>query len=382
MGGSTGIATAIQGGHVAWIVPEYKNGLPLWRWLRSVLANIERRGGCRIRQAERIIEFPLSGGFIGIFSAKNADAIRGWAFHYVVVDEAAKIMESVWEEVLLPTLADHDGSALLISSPAGKNWLYRQYLQGLQAGSGVKSWMHPTNANPLPNIQRAFALVKERVERGDYLRRVFEQEWLAMFIDDFGGVFENVRACASGIQIEEPERHHRYAIGADWGKHDDYTVLLVRDIDEHRVVHFQRSNGLSYTIQKERLRNLMGRFDPEITVAERNSMGEPIIDDLQSEGFKIVPFHTDNASKKKGVDLMALEFAKKDRTIMADERAIAEYENFSARRTLNGLTRFEAANGFHDDIVMADLFATWGSYEVEGKTMTMEDAEYLERLLA
>ncbi|HWP87844.1 MAG TPA: hypothetical protein VNM70_08200, partial [Burkholderiales bacterium] len=69
MGGAISLACANAGAHVAWVVPTYKNGRPLWRWAESATAPLTR-SGVRVNRSERLIEFP-SGGFLSIYSADN-----------------------------------------------------------------------------------------------------------------------------------------------------------------------------------------------------------------------------------------------------------------------------------------------------------------------
>lgn len=176
------LACAGAGGHVAWVVPSYKNGRPLWRAAEASAARL-KAPHVRLNRAERTIEFS-NGGFLAIYSADNPDAIRGEAFNLVVLDEAAKIAEEAWTDVIQPTLADVDGDAILISTPRGRNWFWREYQRGISDGVETKSWTAPSSDNPSPQIQRAAMLARERVPDSTY-----RQEWLAEFVEDSATVF-------------------------------------------------------------------------------------------------------------------------------------------------------------------------------------------------
>lgn len=177
------MACASAGGRVAWIVPTYKNGRSLWRAVEGVAGRMGKKY-VRVNRTDRTIEFLESGGFIGIYSADNPDAIRGDAFNLVICDEAARIPEEVWTEVIQPTLADADGDAILISTPKGRNWFWREYQQGLMVKPDIKSWRAPSSDNPSPQIQRAAALAKTRVPD-----LVYRQEWEAEFVEDSATIF-------------------------------------------------------------------------------------------------------------------------------------------------------------------------------------------------
>src|SRR5215207_7101537 len=130
LGGSAALGTARAGGHVAWVVPTYRNGRPLWRWAEKVVAPMRRARMASVNRTERTIEFHDTGGFLGVYSMDNPASILGEAFNLVIIDEAARIPEEAWTEAIQPTLADVDGDAILISTPKGRNWFWREWQRG------------------------------------------------------------------------------------------------------------------------------------------------------------------------------------------------------------------------------------------------------------
>lgn len=178
MAGATALSTAAAGGRVAWVVPTYRNGRPLWRWAEAACAPLVRRDLVRLNRAERTIEFPESDGFLGIYSDDNDAGIRGEWFNLAILEEAAQIAEATWTDVVQPTLADADGDAIIISTPKGKNWFWREWQRGLSQMDGeIAAFTAPTSDNPSPSIRQAAALARERVPDATY-----RQEWLAEFV--------------------------------------------------------------------------------------------------------------------------------------------------------------------------------------------------------
>jgi predicted phage terminase large subunit-like protein len=185
LAGTVALLAASQGAKVAWVVPTYRNGRPLWRWAEAATAQLRKARLVDVNRTERTMDFLPSGGFLGIYSADNDSAIRGDWFHLVIVDEAARIPETTWSEVVQPTLADADGDALLISTPAGKNWFWREWQRGRQQMDREQAaFTAPSSANPNERIQRAAALAHVRVPEN-----VYRQEWLAEFVDAATSVF-------------------------------------------------------------------------------------------------------------------------------------------------------------------------------------------------
>lgn len=352
MGGCISLATASQGGKVAWVVPTYKNGRPLWRWAESAVAPLRKAGLAEVSRTDRMISF-TGGGFLGIYSADNPDSVRGEAFHVVIVDEAARIPEEVWTDAIQPTLADVGGDAILISTPKGRNWFWLEHNRGASGGDVVASWTAPSIHNPNPRIQAAALLARERVPE-----RTYRQEWLAEFVEDGGGVFQGVRACATATPQTERIQGHEHVMGVDWGKVNDATVISVIDITAMQQVYVQRLRQIDYHLQLQMLQHVYQRFKPGVVRPERNSMGEPLVEQLIRMGMPVRPFVTTNETKAEAIEALQLAFQNKTIRILPDDVQLAELEAYEIlKRTTNGQPVYGAPQGMHDDYVMALAFA-------------------------
>lgn len=351
LGGVLTMNVVRQHGRAAWVVPTYKNGRSLWRWAQSIAAPMRRYFD--ISKTERTIS-THRGGFFGIYSADNADSIRGEWFHLVVIDEAARVSEADWTDAIQPTLADADGEAILISTPRGRNWFWREWQAGQIHSSEIASWRAPSSDNPSPRIQDAARKAQRRLPE-----RSYRQEWLAEFLEDGGGVFRNVRAVATGKQ-QGPKPNTQYVYGVDWGRQVDYTAISIWDAGEQREVLLDRFNTIEYIQQKGRLLSYTERYPPQVIIAEQNSIGVPIIEDLIRMDLPIQPFVTTNATKAQIIDDLALAFEQQHIQLLDDAVGIAELEAFEAQRLPSGLTRYSAPEGMHDDTVMARAMAHSG----------------------
>src|SRR5437879_5876088 len=60
LGASLVCSHARRGGRCAWVVPEYKNGRPLWRMVRQAMAPLKAKGRVRISETERAATFEAS----------------------------------------------------------------------------------------------------------------------------------------------------------------------------------------------------------------------------------------------------------------------------------------------------------------------------------
>lgn len=353
MAGSAGLSCAEAGAAVAWVVPTYKNARPVWRFCERLVGHLD--GIVTVNRTERVIEFPR-GGWLAVYSADNDVGLRGEAFDLVIIDEAAQVGEDTFTDVILPTLADRDGRCILISTPKGRNWFWREWQAAKSDGKDRAAFQAPSSANPMPTIKRAAEMARARVSD-----RTYRQEWLAEFVDDGGGVFRGVRVAAVSERQVGAEEHHAYVFGVDWGRTGDFTVISVIDATLKRQVAQERFTDVDYAIQTSRLRALAEGFKPDTIIAEANAMGGPLVEQLQRMALPVQPFTTTNASKAEAVDALALAFERGDLSILPDEQLIAELEAFESDRSPSGLIRYGAPAGMHDDCVMALALAWQGT---------------------
>ncbi|MBU0607447.1 MAG: hypothetical protein KKI08_06145, partial [Armatimonadetes bacterium] len=346
LGGRIVMEVLRQHGKVAWIAPTYKNSRPLWRWAVNAAAPAAKAGRMRVNQGDRTIE-TTGGGMLAVYSGDNIDSIRGEAFHLAVLDEAAMLGPEAWSDAIMPTLADYDGDALLISTPKGQNWFWQEYVRAQGDGRESAAWTAPSNANPIPAIQRAYEKARNLVSA-----RTFQQEWDAQFITD-GSVFRNPRALATATPQSERVAGHSYIIGVDWGRTDDATVFAVIDATTRELVALDRMTAVDYALQTGRLRALAERFDAAQIVAEQNSMGGPLVEQLLAEGLPVLGFVTTNQSKARIIDGLALAFERAELALLPDPRLLAELEAYASEQLPGGAIRYSAPAGMHDDCVMA-----------------------------
>lgn len=346
------LTCADMGAQVAWIAPTYKNSRPLWRAAERAIAPVAQH--LTVRRAEREIMFP-SGGALYVYSADNPDGIRGMAFDVVIVDEASRVSEEAWTDAIQPTLADRGGRAVLISTPHGRNWFYREWLRGKSMSDKLASFQSPTSDNPSPQIREAFERARETVSD-----RTFRQEWLAEFVDDGGGVFRGVRDAMRATRLDSPKPDTTYVAGLDWALSNDYTVLTIIDQSTREVVHVDRFTGMDYAVQRNRIAALCERFGVYVIVAESNAMGKPNNDMLRAQNIRVRDFNTSNVSKAAIIEGLAAAFDHRSIAIYDDRALIEELEAYEAERLPSGQMRYGAPEGVHDDMVMS-LALAWSA---------------------
>src|SRR5258708_18855818 len=98
-----------------------------------------------------------------------------------------------------------------------------------------------------------------------------------------------------------------------------------------------RSNRVDYMIQCERLKALVEQWQPIQIIAEQNSIGQPVIEQLTRDGLRIQPFTTTNASKAQAIEALALAFERGEIRILSGPGLVSELVAYQAERLPSGL---------------------------------------------
>lgn len=355
LGVYTCLDVASQGKRAWWVAPTYKMGAVGWRPLQRMGYKI----GAHIRRSGQTIKLP-NGGEVTVRSADDPNSLRGEGLDFVVLDECAYMREEAWTEAIRPALSDRQGHAMFISTPKGRNWFWRIFQLGTTE-SDWESWQLPTSSNPYvfeAEIATAQATLPEMI---------FKQEYLAEFLEDSGAVFRNIQATATADRHPSPGDHrgHDVYFGVDWGKQNDFTVIVGVCSICRTMILFDRFNQIDYAFQSERLDVHRDRWKPKGILPERNSMGEPIIEQLLRKGMPILTGHdgqpgfmTLGSTKPQLVEDLALAIEKQDIRIMNEPILISELLAFERELLPSGKFRYQAPDGLHDDSVIS-LALAW-----------------------
>ena len=350
----------LEGYPVGWFSPTYKMLLDVWRDIVQALTPYTTRKNVQERRIET-----ATGGTLDMWSLDKPDTARGRKYARVVVDEAAMVpnLMDAWQFVIRPTLVDYQGDGYFLSTPKGRNGFWQMYQWGIDGErSEWGAWQMPTSDNPYISDIEIEAMHNTMPER------IYQQEILATFIDDAGGVFTRVMDAATATPLERDDRSNQYVIGVDWGRQNDFTVITVLDINKREMVFIDRFTQIDYNIQASRLKAVHNRFPNSTIIAEYNSMGGPIVERLQMEGLPISAFTTTSKTKEPLIRALESAFANGEISILPDPVLIGELQAYEQEQ-MTTYWRFGAPEGMHDDCVMS-LAMAWhgiaGSWRVVG----------------
>lgn len=347
--------TVISGGFVGWSAPVYRQVLDDYRALENVLAPIIKRKSASEMRIETI------KGIIEFWSLDKPDSIRGKRYHRFIVNEAGFVPDllAIRNNIIMPTLIDFQGDEWHSGTPKGMNGFFTLFNQ---QGEDWARWQMSSYSNPhvpATELDSLKTLIPERA---------FQQEIMAQFLEDGGGVFRNVRGASTLQPLERGEDGRQYVIGVDWGRSNDATVFCVLDAVSKAQVYLDRMTDTDYASQRNRLKALSGRFNRAHVIAEANSMGQPNIESLQNAGVSISPFTTTNATKANIIQALELAFERGEILLLNDELQINELTAYQSEKLPSGLIRYGSPEGLHDDTVMA-LAMAWSGVSADNWLM-------------
>lgn len=352
------IYMVMEGQNVWWVNPTFDNTTEAWQDFLNFFEQFVPRD--HINKSRREIITP-TGGRLRMIGANNFK--RGSGINHVFIDEAAFIdLEDLWSYQLRPMLVESKGGATFLSSTNGRNGFWRLYQMGLDPEEPQwASWHFTSYDNPLLDPAELDDIKRHTTER------VFKQEYLAEFLEDGGAVFRNLQACV----VSDAEQAGAVIIGADWARHNDFTVLTAIDRQTHHVLEIDRFNQIDWTLQRGRLEAMYKRHNAQSVWAETNSIGEPNIEELRKSGLNVRGFTTTASSKPGLINSLALAFEQEDIGIPNDPKLLGELQAYSIERLPSGNFRYNAPAGMHDDMVISLALAWHG---VSQGTIRVESA--------
>jgi hypothetical protein len=344
-----------------WAAPTYRQLLEDWAVLTDTLAPVIVR---RSLQEKQLVL--MGGGVLDFWSLDSADSIRGRKYGRFIVNEAGLVpnLLDIWNMVIRPTLIDMTGDAYFAGTPKGMNGFWLLY--NITDPAWMR-WQMPSYTNPHVPASELDALKLTMLERA------FQQEIMADFLPDGGGVFRRVQEAATathqerGIPAEYDDKGnivkpaHQYVIGVDWGRTNDATVFKVIDVTARQECYSDRMLQTDFRTQLTRLQALAEKFNQPAIVGEYNSIGGPQVEALQNMGLSVQPFTTTNATKAAIIDRLALAFERGELQILNDPLSVGELQAYESERLPSGLIRYSAPEGMHDDHVMALALAWYGA---------------------
>lgn len=317
----------------------------LKRWTRPLL-NVAYKN-----ETKRI--FSLGDGEIRVKTGSNADALRSDNVNFLVLDECARLDPLAWFEVGAPMLVDTNGEAWFISTPDRRNWFFQLYQRAIDpAETHWAGWQFATTANPYLKADALAMLIADMTAEG------YAQEIEAQFLEGAGAIFRNVDECSIGGRVDPYPGD--FIIGIDFAQSHDFTVCSVMDAASKTQVDCDRFNRMPWLNQRARIEALAAKWKPRQIIAERNSAGGPVVEELQRAGLPVVGFDTTAQTKPPLIQSLQLAFERREIVALKDAVQMGELMAYEVTWSATGRPQYSAPDGMHDDTVMALALAWYG----------------------
>lgn len=312
---------------------------------------LSRKGNKAVNISKLQFKFS-NGSTIQFFSFNKPESLRGLSATRIFIDEAAIMTDDVFQAIVKP-IASLAKSLIALSTPRGKiGWFYKLFTYGQNDYyTNYKSFTFPSSSNPM------FPKEENEDAKDNLPSHIYQQEYLAEFIDNSGAIFKNVENCINNVF--EYNINDRVVCGVDIGRANDFTCITCMRISDKQVVYQEKWNKLDYNTIVDKVAGVINHYKPIDTIVETNSIGDFFFDALKEKTkHKLTSFYTLQQNKNYIIENLILAFEKGDIRILDNGDMVFELNNFtctwnSASRTL----KYGGRSGVHDDMVMSLAFA-------------------------
>ena len=393
------------------VAPTQRQSMELLRRCRAFAP--ARAEGVKASQGQ--IAFPNGSRILAL--PGTGDSIRGYSADLLIVDEASRVPDALYQS-LVPMLAARGGQIWLLSTPNGPRGFFYQEWKDREA-----EWLRiEAPATECVRIPAEF-LEKERKKAG---RRgqmtTFEQEYLCKFTDTGSSVVFPAEVLTAAVKEEVgplfevgrreqyPSLKSQFFVGVDLGKRRDHSAVVIAEMTRFgtgkrsavtldwlyenrlRVRHVERIPlGRKYSELAAYVAGLMEREElrrwPCQLVVDATGVGDAVIEMLKGAKprAQIVPVKITGGAEvtrtaEGEVRVPKAELVGNLENLLNEEMVeiaagcghtaelLDGLQWFERTKQASGAVSYEAARTtVHDDLVMAMMLACWRAFGVYGK---------------
>jgi phage FluMu gp28-like protein len=312
-----------------------------------------------VRSTRTEINFDNGSRIIALPVGNTGENIRGYGGpdNMIIVDEAAFIDDSIFQEVLAPMMMVGSGTFILLSTPFGKKgFLYEKF--------NDEDWYTmqvPTSANPL--------IDEEDIEeqRRNLNSTQFKQEVLGQFVESADSFFTRDELINCTQETVDKDGDITF-LGVDLASTGGDESVYVCIDDNGNVFHIEHTTDKPMTDAMGRIRELDSYYNFNKIVVDSTSLGQGTVDQVQeSLGNKVEGFKFTNEKKQSLYNTLKNSLqdenisipyipGKSDKT---GNKLITQCLELEYSYTSSGKMRIEHPPGGHDDFSDALALANW-----------------------
>lgn len=342
-----------------YFAPTYKQGKKIiWQGMdkdgMKFLDHIPLEIIKNTNETEMRIEL-INGAYVQIIGTDDIDSIVGTNPVGCIFTEFSLQDPQAWN-LIRPILAENGGWAVFIFTPRGMNHAWKVLQQAMADPIG---WFYQILTVDDTKVISQEVLDQERREMPQEL---FEQEYYCKFIEGAGSFFKRVD---DNLWNGKLEKGHRYQLGVDLAKYQDWTVITPFDLYTFQVGEQIRFSQVDWNLQKARIEAEARKYGNAKVVIDSTGVGDPIVEDLARTDLPIEAFKFTETSRRQLLDHLSLMLAQDKIKIPKDEGLIGELKSMQFSLTDTGKIRVNVPENLTDDRIMSLALAVWGQHTPE-----------------
>jgi len=341
--------------------PSLRQSMIMFNRIINIISTSQLR--LRVTRATRTtIQFDNKSEIIALPASENM--LRGYTAHMIICDEAAFMPEELITNIIFPMISSTQGYAIFLSTPWGRNhFFYRAFMNPDYSVHRVRS-----RENPL--------ITPEFLEemRHNMTEEAFQMEYEAQFVEAANSFFQQdlIRQCIVNDQpielietLEDDIPLGNYYAGVDFGKHKDYSAITIVKREDHtlQLVYLHEFElGTAYTNVINHLVRAHQKFSLQKVIADQTGIGEPVLDELKSQGFSNVQGITFTVKTKEEL-LTTLKILMEQKRLKLPylRRLCHQINEQQFQYSRSGHLSFSHPVGSHDDMLWALSMAVWAA---------------------
>jgi phage FluMu gp28-like protein len=266
--------------------PSLRQSMIMFDRIATFVYSTQRLRNEIVRATRTLIHFENGSRIIALPCSENL--LRGYTAQMVICDEASFMPEEVITQVIFPMLSTTDGYAIFLSTPWGKDFFYRAFVNPAYS-------VHKVKSEQCPLIKPEF--LEEM--RQNMTKEAYLMEYEAEFVEALNSYFPQdlIRKCVElaqklGVELygslEAAFSSGDYYAGVDFGKLQDYSVITVlkREGDILKLVYlYQFPLETPYTQVIGHLVRAHQKFKFRMVLVDQTGVGEPVLEEIRNQGL-------------------------------------------------------------------------------------------------
>jgi hypothetical protein len=315
------------------------------------------------RKTRTIIQLSTGSQIIALPCSEHL--LRGYTANLAICDEASFIPETIITEIIYPMLSTTNGTAIFLSTPWDKNhFFYKAFLNPAYSTHKI-----PSTQNPL--IPKSFLQEMQQ----NMTTEAYKREYLAEFTEAASSYFpqELIRQCIEHAQrlnlepyttLEQQIPKAEYFAGLDLGKLQDHSALAIvqREAETLKLVYTQEFPlETPYTEVIATTKRANTQFHLQKLLADQTGIGEPILEELQTEGTPAEGAKLTQDTKTEILTHLKLTMQQQRLAIPYNKRLCQQINDQQYAYSKSGKLSFSHPPNTHDDQLWALALAVYAA---------------------